>query len=64
MSHALDVTRALDQATQCDEQGRYYRTENDGVRVFGYHAWQTGAWVCYTCGHLCDCYEMSEEISE
>ena len=61
MGHALEETRALDNATQQDEQGRYYRREKDGAKVFGYHTWLGGLWVCYTCGHLCDCYEMSEE---
>ena len=23
----------------------------------GYHARFTGAWVCYGCGHLCECGE-------
>ena len=23
----------------------------------GYHAHFTGAWVCYKCGHLCECGE-------
>lgn len=23
----------------------------------GYRAHFTGAWVCYTCGHLCECGE-------
>ena len=64
MSKPLEITRALDQATQRDDQGRYYRIDHEGAKVFGYHAWQTGAWVCYTCGHLCDCYEMSEEVTE
>jgi len=63
MSHELDLTRALDQATQRDEKGRYYRTEHDGVRVFGYHAWQTGAWICYTDGAYCACLEWMEEVS-
>jgi rubrerythrin len=27
----------------------------------GYHAWFTGAWVCYKCGHLCECGEGDSE---
>jgi hypothetical protein len=63
MSHVLEVTRALDKATHRDNQERYYRIDHEGAKVFGYHAWQTGAWVCYTCGLGCDCYETSEEVS-
>lgn len=27
----------------------------DGAGERGYKTWITGAYVCYTCGHLCDC---------
>ena len=26
----------------------------------GYRTHFTGAWVCYTCGHLCECGEGEE----
>lgn len=32
-----------------DRQGRY-----------GYETWLSGAYVCYTCGHVCDCGEWGE----
>jgi len=34
---------------------RFYRLDATGNRVYGYQAHFTGAYVCYTCGHLCDC---------
>jgi len=27
----------------------------DGAGERGYKAFYTGAYVCYSCGHLCDC---------
>ena len=27
----------------------------------GYHTRITGAWVCYYCGHLCECGEEGEQ---
>jgi hypothetical protein len=27
----------------------------DSAGERGYKTWITGAYVCYTCGHLCDC---------
>jgi len=38
-----------------DENGRYYLLISNGERAYGYQAHFTGAYVCYTCGHLCDC---------
>jgi hypothetical protein len=34
-------------------RGLWVNSEGDS----GYHAHFTGAWVCYSCGHLCECGE-------
>ena len=31
--------------------GLWVNSEGDS----GYHTHFTGAWVCYSCGHLCEC---------
>jgi hypothetical protein len=46
-----------DGAWMLDETDRFYRLDATGNRVYGYQAHFTGAYVCYTCGHLCDCGE-------
>ena len=33
----------------------------NGEGSSGYHTHLTGAWVCYACGHLCDCAEGEGE---
>ena len=33
--------------------GLWVNSEGDS----GYHTHFTGAWVCYSCGHLCECGE-------
>jgi len=41
--------------------GEMLSYDPEGVRLmdrageYGYHAPWGGAWICYTCGHLCDC---------
>ena len=60
MSYTLEQTRELDGATRQDSNGRYYRLKPDGdrnIRKYGYTAHMSGAYVCYMCGHLCDCGE-------
>jgi hypothetical protein len=57
----LQETRVTDGATLIDDNGRFYALERDGKRVYGYSAWMSGAYVCYTCGHLCDCGEGEGE---
>ena len=52
----LEKTREMDGATLQDEEGRYYAKRERG-RAYGYSTHFTGAYVCYTCGHLCDCGE-------
>jgi len=56
----LEDTRRIDGATQ-DDFGRYFVTRN-GVPQFGYFTHFSGMWVCYTCGHLCECYDDESEV--
>lgn len=56
MSYTLEQTREIDGATLLDDEGRYYR-EGERGRKYGYSAHFSGAYVCYTCGHLCECGE-------
>lgn len=55
----LEETRELDGAKE-DMHGRYYVQDKEGYRSYGYFAHFTGAYVCYTCGHLCECGEGEE----
>lgn len=57
--NTLEQTRELDGATYQDDQGRYYKVEGEGKR-YGFNAHFTGAFVCYTCGVLCDCWQEEE----
>ena len=50
----LEDTRRIDGA-KLDIEGRYYVQVSKGYRSYGYRAHFSGAYVCYTCGHLCDC---------
>jgi hypothetical protein len=53
--------REVDGATYQDDDGRYYAIAQDehnnqtGRQIYGFSAWFTGEYVCYTCGHVCDC---------
>jgi len=38
---------------QRSRNGLWVNSEGDS----GYHAPFTGAWICYYCGHLCECGE-------
>jgi len=40
-----------------NSRGLWVNGEGDS----GYHAHFTGAWICYACGHLCDCGEGEGE---
>jgi hypothetical protein len=40
-----------------DMHGRYYVQDNEGYRSYGYHTHFSGLYVCYTCGHYCECGE-------
>lgn len=53
--HTLKETREIDGATLRDESDRYYLVTSKGDRSYGYRAHFGGAYICYTCGHLCDC---------
>jgi hypothetical protein len=53
----LRYYRQLDGATLLDSDDRYYRLDDKGERVYGYRTHFTGSYVCYSCGHLCDCGE-------
>lgn len=55
---SLKYYRDIDGATLLDDNDRFYREgEREGERVYGYRTHFTGSYVCYTCGHLCDCGE-------
>jgi hypothetical protein len=53
----LEKTRELDGAKFDEGEGRYYVEREGGIRSFGYRTHFAGMWVCYTCGHLCECGE-------
>jgi hypothetical protein len=52
----LEKTREIDGAKLNDE-GRYCIEIEPGLYAYGYHAHFSGAYVCYTCGVLCECGE-------
>lgn len=35
--------------------------KQEGESAGGYHTRFTGAYVCYTCGHLCECGESESD---
>ena len=53
----LDSTRELDGATRQDSDGRYYWQDSNGKNYYGFNSPIAGLWICYTCGHLCECGE-------
>jgi len=59
MSYTLEQTKELDGATFQDDSGRWYAYSKGfyGEKKYGYNTHFTGAYVCYTCGHLCECGE-------
>jgi hypothetical protein len=57
---SLKYYRQLDGAILLDSDDRYYRLDDKGERVYGYLTHFTGAYVCYSCGHLCECGEGDE----
>lgn len=38
-----------------DMHGRNYVQNHEGYRTYGYNAPWSGAYVCYTDGHYCEC---------
>jgi len=55
MSLTLESSRELYGATHQDENGRYYAKKIGQERKYGYHTQLGALYVCFTCGHLCDC---------
>ena len=56
----LKRERALRGAILLDDNDRFY-LEGERGREYGYRTHFTGAYVCYTCGHLCECGGASNE---
>jgi hypothetical protein len=55
MGLALESARELYGATNQEDNGRYYAKELGKPRKYGYHTGLGSLYVCFTCGHLCDC---------
>lgn len=55
----LEKAREMDGA-KVDIHGRYYVQDREGYRTYGYSTGWGGIYVCYTCGHLCECGEGDE----
>jgi len=47
-------------ATFLDDNDRFYAIV-EGEKRYGYSTLWGGLYVCYTCGHLCDCGEEGEQ---
>jgi hypothetical protein len=56
----LKREREASGATLLDDADRFYAIV-EGERRYGYRTQFAGLYVCYTCGHLCDCGEEGEE---
>jgi hypothetical protein len=54
MSLTLESAREVYGATFQDDQGRYFAKTFLG-RKYGYETNMGALFVCFTCGHLCDC---------
>jgi hypothetical protein len=52
--------RVASGATLLDESDRFYAMV-EGEKHYGYQTRLGDAYVCYTCGHLCECGEEGEE---
>lgn len=57
MSLTLESARELYGATLQDEEGRYYSKTIGQAPKYGYHTQMGSLYVCFTCGHLCECAE-------
>jgi hypothetical protein len=55
MSLTLESARELYGATNQDENGRYYAKQAGKPKKYGYSTQLGALYVCFTCGHLCDC---------
>ena len=51
--------REIQGATLLDDNDRF-DLEVEGERRYGYRTHFGGLYVCYTCGHLCECGEGEE----
>jgi transcription initiation factor IIE alpha subunit len=51
--------REIQGATLLDDSDRFYAIV-EGERRYGYRTHFSGLFVCYTCGHLCECGEGEE----
>jgi len=60
--NSLESLREHHGATHQDEAGRWY-APNEPMSHYGTALHFTGAWVCYTCGHLCECYDNESEVA-
>jgi hypothetical protein len=56
-SLTLESAREVYGATQQDSEGRYYSKQLGQAPKYGYHTHMGGLYVCFTCGHLCECGE-------
>jgi transcription initiation factor IIE alpha subunit len=56
----LKREREIQGATLLDHSDRFYAIV-EGERRYGYRTQFSGLFVCYTCGHLCECGEEGEE---
>lgn len=55
MSLTLESARELYGATNQDNTGRYYAKELGKAAKYGYYTNLGSLYVCFTCGHLCEC---------
>ena len=53
----LESARELYNATHQDEAGRWYAKELGKPKKYGYNTHLGSLYVCFTCGHLCECGE-------
>lgn len=60
MSLTLESARELYGAIYQDERGRYYAKERGKAPKYGYRTQLGAFFVCFTCGHLCECWEVEE----
>lgn len=51
--------REIQGATLLDDNDRFYAIV-EGERRYGYRTQFSGLYVCYTDGHLCECYSEEE----
>jgi hypothetical protein len=57
MGLTLESARELYGAVNRDEAGRYYAKKLGKPKKYGYRTQLGQLYVCFTCGHLCECGE-------